>query len=288
MTVRNRVPTSLRPMARHTLDTFGAATSRFRTTPDFIVIGGQRCGTTTIFKTLAQHPQVLRPLTDKGTDYFTLHYSRGLAWYRGRMPLEASRRARRRRQGDAKVFEACTYYMFHPVAIERLAQALPNVKLVAMLRNPVSRAFSAYKHELARGFETEPSFRRALDLEDERLDGEVERLRNDPDYQSFSHRHHAYRRRGQFAEQLERVFAHFPKDQVHVMQSESFFADPGGEFTALTDFLGLRRWLPDHFDRHNARPSSPMPDDAREFLATHYKAHDAALAELLGAPPTWL
>ena len=77
-------------------------------------------------------------------------------------------------------FEACTYYLFHPFAMERIAADFPDIKLVAMLRDPVERAYSAYKHELARGFETEADFDRALELEDERLDGEIERMRPTP------------------------------------------------------------------------------------------------------------
>ena len=91
-----------------------------------------------------------------------------------------------------------------------MARHLPDVRILAMLRDPVERAYSAYKHELARGFETEP-FERALELEDERLAGQAERMLADPDYQSFSHRHHAYVRRGQYAEQLHRLRQLLPR-----------------------------------------------------------------------------
>jgi hypothetical protein len=260
----------------------GSATRRWRDTPSFIVIGGQRCGTTTIFQTLAEHPQIRRPIAEKGTDYFTLNYLRGVEWYRSRMPLAVG-------STDGRLtFEACTYYMFHPLAIDRIARDLPNIKLVAMLRDPVSRAFSAYKHEFARGFESESNFRTALALEPSRLEGEVERMCEDPAYQSFSHRHHAYLSRGQFADQLDRVYEHFPREQVHVMQSELFFADPLGEFARLTEFLGLEPWMPKQVEQHNARPSSAMPDDARNFLVQHYRPHNEALAELLGSAPAWL
>jgi hypothetical protein len=265
----------------------GRATSHWRMDPQFIVIGGQRCGTTTIFKSLSEHPQVVRPPVDKGTDYFTLNYTRGIDWYHSRFPTRAVSALRTRTVGPPVAFEACTYYLFHPYAIERLARDYPDVKLVAMLRDPVQRAFSAYKHEFARGYDTEPDFRRALDREDERLAGEDERLR-DPSYESFAHRHHAYRRRGQFAEQLERVFKHYPREQVHVMESEAFFADPAGEYRTLIDFLGLQPWQPASFEQHNARPSKPMPADARAFLEEHYREHDEALARMLGRQPFWL
>src|SRR3954462_9281002 len=87
VSIRDLVPDSLRPAARRAALAAGAVTRRWRMDPDFIVIGGQRCGTTTQFKTLADHPHVRRPTAVKGTDYYTLHYARGLDWYRSRMPL---------------------------------------------------------------------------------------------------------------------------------------------------------------------------------------------------------
>jgi hypothetical protein len=288
MTIRQHVPKSIQPAVRGTLLQMGRATHRWRMDPSFIVIGGQRCGTTTIFKTLAEHPQVLRPPVEKGTDYYTLHYARGLDWYRGHMPLAPSRQLRTRRLGDPQSFEACTYYIFHPFAIERLAKDFPDVKLVAMLRNPVERAYSAYKHEFARGFDPAPSFMQALELEDTRLDGQLELMRADVSYESIAHRHHAYRHRGQFAEQLNRVYAFFPREQVHVMESESFFADPFAEYARLIDFLGLTSWKPARIDQYNARPSSSMPVDARAFLTEHYKQHDDELADLLDQKPLWM
>jgi hypothetical protein len=288
MGLRERVPRSLQPAAANVLLKLGSATSQWRLEPSFIVIGGQRCGTTTIFKSLSEHPDVLRPPVDKGTDYYTLNYGRGRDWYRSRMPLAASARLRAGRAGAPLAFEACTYYMFHPLAIERLAKDFPNIKLVAMLRDPVERAYSAYKHEFARGFDPEPQFLRALELEDARLEGEIERIEADVNYESIPHRHWAYRRRGQFAEQLERVYEHFPREQVHVMESEAFFVDPAGEYRQLIDFLGLRHWEPAAFEQHNARPSSAMPEDAKAFLDEHYRAHDEQLTELLGREPFWV
>jgi hypothetical protein len=254
--------------------------------PGFIVIGGQRCGTTSIFKALADHPQVLRPPVEKGTDYYSMHHIRGLDWYRGNFPLTSTAKLRGPRNGPIVTFEACTYYMFHPFAIERLAKDYPDIKLVAMLRDPVERAFSAYKHEVARGYESEPDFLRALQLEDGRLEGVADQLR-DPAHDSFVHRHHAYRHRGQYAEQLARVYEHYPREQVHVMESEAFFDDPTGEYRALIDFLCLERWQPATFESHNARPSKPMPSDAHEYLAEHFHPLDAELADLLGRTPFW-
>jgi hypothetical protein len=287
MDARKYVPPAAQPLARTAFRAVARPTARWRMQPSFVVIGGQRCGTTTMFQALAGHPQVVRTPVDKGTDYYTLHYAMGEGWYRSRFPLARLAAWRTAGHGPPVAFEACTYYMFHPYAVERLARDLPGVKLVAMLRDPVERAYSAYKHELARGYETVPDFRRALELEDVRLRGELGRLA-DPHYDSFAHRHYAYRHRSQYAEQLRRVYAHYPAEQVHVMESEAFFAEPAKEFRALVDFLELEAWEPDRFDQLNARPSAGMPEDARAFLTEHFRAHDADLAELLGRRPAWM
>lgn len=287
MRVRSMVPVALQPAARRVYLTVGAATAGTRMEPDFMVIGGQRCGTTSIFKVLAEHPQVMRPPVDKGTDYFTLFYYRDLDWYRAHFPIRRIAELRTRRAGAPVAFEACTYYMFHPFAIERIAEAYPDIRLVAMLRDPVERAFSAYKHELARGFETETDFMRALDLEQERLVGEVERMRTDLRYESHAHRHQSYLARGQYADQLERVLQHFPREHLHVMESEAFFERPGEEYAKLVDFLGLAPFTPAAFEQHNARPSKPMPAEIHERLTAHYAPYDGRLSELLKRPPHW-
>lgn len=286
--LRAMVPAPLQPVARRAYLRVGPATSRLRMSPSFLVIGGQRCGTTTIFKALSSHPQVMRPPVEKGTDYYTLHHHRGLDWYRGHFPIETYSQLRASRAGGAVAFEACTYYAFHPLAIARIAHDFPQMKLVLMLRDPVERAYSAFKHELARGFETEPDFSLALDLEDSRLEGELERMAADPTYESIAHRHHAYLRRGQYAEQLERVWAHFPKEQVHVLESEAFFERPEREFAELLRFLGLRPFHGARFDQLNARPGAPMPVAAREQMTSHFRGHDEHLADLLQERPRWM
>ena len=285
--LREKIPTPMHSLVRGAYRGFSMATKSARTLPDFVMVGGQRCGTTSLFKNLAEHPQVLRPGIDKGTDYYTLHYDKGLDWYRSRFPVRAVGNLRTRSHGPASVFEACTYYMFHPFAIERMAQDLPDAKVVVMLRNPVERAFSAYKHERARGFETEPDFARALELEPARLEGELDRMGADVSYESHPHRHQAYTARGQYAEQVRRVWEHYPREQVLVCFSEDYFARPEQEYDAIRTFLGLSAFQPRAFDKVNARPSKPMPDQAHEMLVRHYRDHDADLAGLLGRQLPW-
>jgi hypothetical protein len=268
----------------------GAATATRRQLPSFILVGAQRAGTTSLFRALTSHPLVHSANYHKGVNYFDVNYARDFSWYQGHFPTTAMLRARARGRdtsGAPITFEASGYYMFHPCAAERMARHLPDVRIVAMLRDPVERAHSAWKHELARGYETE-SFERALALEDDRLAGQVERMTADPGYQSHSHRHHAYVRRGHYAEQLRRLHEFFPPDRVHVIESESFFTRPEATYGDLLDFLELPAVLPARFDRWNGRPSAPMPDATRAHLREHFSTHDRSLAELLGREPAWL
>jgi hypothetical protein len=267
--------------------TVGHATSELRMEPDFLIVGGQRCGTTSLFRYLAMHPAVVPPLFQKGIHFFDLHYGRGLRWYRGQFPVRSIADRRVAAAAPRAVTgEASPYYVFHPLAGERIARDLPAVKLIVLLRDPVDRAFSAHKQESGRGFETEP-FERALDLEESRLEGELERIHADPDYVSFSHQHHAYLARGRYAEQLARLFDLFGRERVLVLETAVLSATPEAVWERVLDFLDLPPWRPSAFERHNARPSSPLSDRLQSRLETYFAPHDAQLAALLGEVPTW-
>ena len=69
---------------------YGRATYRFRTVPNLLIAGGQRCGTTSMYRALTQHPAVLKAVMHKGVHYFDTHYDRGLPWYRSHFPLEGT------------------------------------------------------------------------------------------------------------------------------------------------------------------------------------------------------
>jgi Sulfotransferase domain len=286
MFTRSDVPEPTKDAVRRVYAYMGEATVALRLRPSFILVGAQRCGTTSLFRALMAHPQVVRPAFHKGINYFDVNYPRGLRWYLGHFPVTSIARRKTASHGLPVTFEASGYYLYHPFALERMARDLPGIKLVAMLRDPVERAFSAYKHEYARGFEQE-AFETALELEDDRLAGEDDRMRDDPMYQSYPHRHHSYRHRGHYADQLERAFELFPGNQVHIIDSETYFEHPGQEYRNLLTFLELQPFEPPSFGRRNARPSPPMRPETRDALKDYYAPHDERLTKLLGRPLRW-
>jgi len=267
--------------------TAGRLTSPARMLPGFLIVGAQRCGTTSMYRTLSQHPAVLKAVLHKGVHYFDTGYGHDLAWYQGHFPLRARAAAARLITGDEPLtFESSPYYMFHPLAGARIAADLPGVKLLVLVRDPVERAYSAHAHEIARGFETEP-FERALDLEEERLAGEAAKIIADPGYHSHSHQHHGYRARGQYAEQLERLASLAGRDRVHVVDSGTFFDNPERVYDDVLRFLCLRNHGYPVFERHNARPRAPMPQALRAELSDYFRPYDEKLAGWLGRPPSW-
>jgi len=280
-------PTAARRAAHSVSVTAGRLTYRARMLPGFLIVGAQRGGTTSMYRTLDQHPAILKAVLHKGVHYFDTGYGHSLAWYQGHFPLRARAARARRATGDVPLtFESSPYYMFHPLAAERISRDLPGVKLLVLVRDPVERAYSAHAHELARGYETEP-FERALELEDQRLAGEADRIAREPGYLSHSHQHHAYLTRGLYAGQLDRLAQAVGRDRVHVVDSGRFFTDPEPVYDGVLEFLGLHRHGYPDFERHNARPRSPMPETLRATLNEHFKAPDERLTGWLGHPPSW-
>lgn len=253
--------------------------------PDFLIVGAQRCGTTSMFKTLVQHPDVLRPFLSKGIHYFDKYYDRGERWYRGHFPL-AARRLLRSEGGRAITGESSPYYMFHPLAGQRISGDLPEVRLVVLLRDPVLRAYSAHSHEKGRGYEG-LDFEDALDAEPMRIAGARERLMAEPGYDSFHWQHHAYVTRGQYVEQLRALERLVGRERLCVVDSGDFFRDPEPVFDEVRRFLGLAPCDDIVFEKHNARERSPLPDHLRLRLERHFEPYDEQLAAWWGRTPSW-
>ena len=289
MDVRN-LPAPVKRVVHLGSRSYGRLTAENRMLPSFLICGGQRCGTTSLYRALAAHPVVLKAVLHKGVHYFDTSYSRGLDWYRAHFPLLRTAEKIAERYGvPARTFESSPYYMYHPQAAARIARDLPYARLIVLVRDPVERAYSQHHHEVARAFESEREFGAALALEPARLHRQEERLAVDPDYYSFAHQHHAYRARGEYARYLSAMAQHLGRERIHVVESERFFTDPEPVYDEICEFLGLPSDMERPvFERHNARPrSSDMDPGLRRELRAHYQPHDEALAGWLGHTPIW-
>jgi hypothetical protein len=261
-------------------------TSTLRRWPDLLVIGTQRGGTTSLFRWLAQHPDVV-PSLRKEVDYFTHWYQLGPDWYRAHFPLRMRR--------AALTFEASPDYLLHPLAATRARTLLPDVKLIVLLRDPVERAFSHHHHFRGLGME-DLDFESAIEAEPERLGGETERLAADPLYPLDALYKFSYVTRGMYADQLERWLEQYPRDRLLVVCSEELYERPSTTFAAILAFAGLRPWSPHEFgnysfsnhNRARAAELAPMTEQTRERLRERFREPNARLRRVLGVDLPWM
>lgn len=286
--VQRRLPAPWRGAVRRVGLAWGRATARWRQLPDVIVVGAQRSGTTTLFRMLAEHPQLMRPTLSKGTGYFDDQYVLGPRWYVAHFPLRITGRLRSllRHQPRVQTFECSGYYLFHPLAAQRIARDLPQAKVVVMMRDPVARAWSAHRHEQARGFD-DLDFAQALAAEEARVGPEHDRLILDPAATSHSHRHHAYAGRSRYRPQIERFIAELGPERVFLVEAERLFADPVGEFADLQRRLGLTMHRTTVLSAWNARPGGDLDPALAARLRDEFASDDHYLTAQLGHQPAW-
>jgi len=184
--------------------------------PGFLIIGAMRSGTTALSRYLRKHPDVFmsRP---KEIHFFDANFDNGLDWYAGHF-TEA---------GQGRLLgEATPFYMSFPETVDRMADTVPDARLVAILRNPIDRAYSHYWRYRSRGIET-LDFGIALERETERMTSTTD------------HRF-AYAALSTYINQIESVCARYHRDSLLVILFEDLVADPRGVYGTVCRFLGIR------------------------------------------------
>ena len=261
----------------------------FKMLPSFIIIGAQRCGTTSLFNYIIQHPSVKKPLY-KEIHFFDNYYGAynlGFSWYRGHFPFNIFSHLKTNTQNPRFITgEATPYYMFHPLCPLRIKEALPDVKLIAILRNPVERAYSHYQHSVREGYET-MSFKEALEKETARLKSEREKILSIPDYYSFNHNRYSYLSRGIYINQLQNWRKYFPKEQILILRSEDLFYDLSTIYNRLLEFIGLSQYALKRQINYNVGDYPPMAPSLKARLVEFFKPHNKKLYEYLAWDLEW-
>jgi len=221
-----------------------------RVLPDFVVLGAQKSGTTTLYTQLTRHPAVM-PALRKEVHYFDAA-PRPIEWYRAFFPRRRAMEARAATVGHAVTGEATPFYLVHPGAPTRLRAAVPHARLVVVLRDPVERAVSGYHHAVRMGDELRP-IEVALDPANVEVLPDAVDWYDDPDCPA---RRRGYLVRGRYAEQLERWFTALSRAQVLVLETREL---AGGVALAKTlEFLGLPTTAVDAA-RASRRPGASRP-----------------------------
>ena len=246
--------------------------------PDFLIIGAQKCGTTSLYEYLKQHPGLSSNIGEKEIHFFDKNFRKGSRWYKSNFPL--------RREG-VLYYEATPYYIFHPLAPHRVRDLLPNAKLIVMLRNPVDRTFSHYKWKVRRGRES-LSFEEAIEREKERLEGEEERLIREPFYQSFNHRKFGYVARSKYIVQIKNWRKHFSGAEMLILDSKELQSDPENCFKRIFRFLDVESRRISIGKNHNpGNYADRIPSEIRARLVKLFESYNNELYRLLGRNFNW-
>ena len=255
------------------------------TLPDFLIIGAQKGGTTFLYNALRRHPY-FKAATKKEIHFFdTQKYAKkGLDWYREQFPSPKIK-------NGAKVLtgEASPYYMFHPLVPRRVAECLPDVRLIALLRNPIDRAYSDYQHKVRQGNE-ELSFEDAIDAEEERIAGEQEKIHAREDYMSRAYRRYTYLLRGIYVDQIQEWHRYFDSEQLLIIKSEDFREEPESALKQVQAFLGLpERGLDIEVvqGRNVGGYQQQMDPQTRRRLQVYFEPHNRRLYDYLGRDFGW-
>ena len=237
--------------------------SASKRTINFIILGVQKAGTSSLYAYLTQHPKILPPLR-KELEFWSWKFYQGLDWYFAQFPqLESG--------GDYQTGEACPNYFDFPETPERLARYCPTTKFIILLRNPVDRAISHYHH-------WRKIHQESLPLEDA-LTINLKNLSPNSPYAGVPKN---YLERGLYADHLKRWFSHIPRERFLILKSERFYEDPEATLGQVQDFLGLPRQSLAHYPKYNTGAYPPSDDKIRDMLTEFYKPYNQDLNEVLG------
>lgn len=199
--------------------------------PTFLVIGAARSGTTSLFAYLRQHPEIFVS-EPKESNFFA--YQDKLLECKGPgadyinnsvTTLDEYKKLFKGSDSFKAVGEVCPLYLYEPDAPENIHKLIPNAKLIAILRNPLEQAFSHFLYAKRQALEPLDDFAKALEQESDRIKKGWQPV-------------FAYSQFPQYASQLKRFYALFPRDQIRIYLYEDYERDPAAILRNICQFIG--------------------------------------------------
>ena len=262
---------------------FQRITAPLRRLPDFVIIGAQKSGTTSLYDFVVKHPAIISA-AQKETEYFSRRYKFGEMWYRSNFPTSLSRYHLYKKTDERPISgEATPNYLFYPFVPGRMKKTLPDVKLVVILRNPVDRAFSQYHHTVRMGRETR-EFEAAVKQEVARR-VRTETAVQDPNF-AVDYRH-AYLGNGVYADRLENWFKHYERNRFLILATEDLRKTPQRTLDQVFDFLEVAPFQVKNIRDLNVGSYKTMNKNTRKCLVEYFKPHNEKLYRLLKRSFDW-
>jgi hypothetical protein len=255
------------------------ATNSVRHLPTTVIVGAQKAGTTQLYAYMVKHPRCYGA-AEKEVDYFSKRPNRPVAWYRSRFPW------RRRvwwRQGQ--VIEASPSYLATPSALRKMQKVLPGARIVVILRDPVSRAFSHYQHKKTRHLES----RSFAEVVEEEIRASAFPPKWGTALADDAKPMLGYVARGYYALQLEQLYKLYRRNRVLVLDSGNLFADTAAVCNRVFDYMGLEDFDVEPGKVYNRGFYKEQIDPGvAARLREHYRPYDEMLAEILPQPCGWM
>jgi hypothetical protein len=254
--------------------------------PDFLIIGAQKAGTSSLAKYLSYHPYII-PANFKEVNFFYLdvNFNKGYDWYHDHFPLidEVGK--------DVLAFEATPDYIYYPYCAERIYQYNPRIKLIVVLRNPIERAYSAWnmfrsrkerKIKLHHG-----EYRTFHDAIMDEM--RIRKIKGS----SYNMLEPSYLRRGLYFTQLQRYLKLFPISQIHIADYSVLKHNCRQFLGEIINFLGIPSYNCDISKLQKKvnvghYVNKSIPDKMLNLLSDFYKPHNERLFKLLGKRFDWL
>jgi len=264
-----------------------SATGFLHLLPDFYIIGFVKCGTTSMYEYLMQHPCVYPP-KGKEISYFDRLYFKGINWYKVGFPFKFHKYIYKNIRGkEFQTGEATPQYIEHPHALYKLKKLTPNAKFIVLLRNPIDRAFSQHNMNVKNDYEFR-NFNDALKHESERIKGRYEKMERDEKYYSWDYEIFGYLEHGIYVNKLKRWMEVFPKEQFFIIQTEEFLRNTREIYQQVLEFLGLPKWPLGEYALYKKRKyKEKMDQDLRKKLGGYFRPHNERLYELIGRKFDW-
>lgn len=242
--------------------------------PNFLIIGGMRCGTTSLYEYICQHPQIL-PALKKEVQFWSWEYAKGIDWYLAHFPPITNRQF---------ITGEATPCIISPHVWDRIFEHFPKIKLIVILRNPIDRALSHYYH-LQRSLAWERrAFESAIASE-----MEVIRAMENPTLadETFYEIEYGYLLSGLYVCFLEKWMNIFPREQFLILRSEDFYTDPSVQMQKVFDFLNLPDYRLEHYEKYNLGTYTDMSASLRRKLSDFFQPYNQKLEEYLGMKFNW-
>lgn len=253
--------------------------------PDFLIIGVQRAATTSLYHYLTSHPQIVVTHKWRETYYFDNpeNYRKGFGWYIGHFPAKL-------RKGNKLTFEASPSYMYHKHIPELIKQDLGNIKMIAIVRNPVDRAYSAW--QMYHSYSSLPH-KHLRDRADERTFAEAIAQEFNPESNTAKYPYN-YIDRGKYAQQIENYYNYFGKDNILILNFEQFCHNLGAALNRVCDLLNIDYFSPNKINEFQNQKyaianyvTSSNHAQILEQLKDYFVPFNKQLYNLLGTDYDW-